>query len=106
LLNYGGNIVRPDGKGGLSPVNLAVLRNLIDKHVAAVRVVNRNGVWEREYYAYAFDPPRRLDPALAGRWPQQMQAQAQAKPSYEPDLGVLDTVYRHELVMWLPRVME
>jgi hypothetical protein len=97
LCNHDGSIARLDGKGGLSPVNFATFRQLIDKNVAAVRVVNCEGVWRKEYYAFAFDPPPGPDMQFGGRRPP-------PNPN-EPDLPVLDALYRHEVVARLPRVV-
>jgi hypothetical protein len=53
-------------------VNFASLKSLITKHLCGVRVVQRDGRWEREYFSYEFPPPPRLDPRFGeGRGPQE-----------------------------------
>ena len=47
LYNDGGRLVQLDpNTGQLLPVNLAALRDLIGQSIAAVRVVNRDGMWQ------------------------------------------------------------
>src|SRR5262245_28365707 len=55
LFNDNGTLVRLD-QGKLVPVNLAALRDFIAKHIAGVRLVNRGGTWQREFFTYAFAP--------------------------------------------------
>jgi hypothetical protein len=43
------------GEGRVIPVNRNVLRDLITRHIASVRLVNRgDGKWEVEYYSFEF----------------------------------------------------
>jgi hypothetical protein len=98
LCNHQGSIAKLDGKGGLMAVNFATLRQLIDKHIAAVRVVFRDGKWQPEFFSYAFLPPPGPDFRHGGRRPGPNQA--------EPDSLVLKALYEHELVWRLPKVVE
>jgi len=44
------------GEGRVIPVNRNVLRDLITRHIASVRLVNRgDGKWEVEYYSFEFE---------------------------------------------------
>ena len=53
LYNHDGKLVQLDhNTGKLIQVNLDALRSLIDKHIAAVRVVPHGTGWQREYYWY------------------------------------------------------
>ena len=53
LFNHNGTLVQlRDGK--LIPISSNELHELITRHVAAVRVVKRDGVWQREFYSYEF----------------------------------------------------
>jgi hypothetical protein len=81
--------------GQLTVVNFASLKSLITKHLCGVRVVQREGRWEREYFSYEFPPPPRPDPRFGG--PQEPR-------SHEPDSTVLDQIYCIELAVRLPRV--
>jgi hypothetical protein len=84
-------------EGQLIVVNFASLKSLITKHLCGVRVVQRDGQWEREYFSYEFPPPPRPDPRFGGgRGPQDR--------SHEPDSTVLDQIYCVELAVRLPRV--
>jgi hypothetical protein len=98
LCNQDGGIARLDENGGLSPVAFADYCDLVDKHIAGVRVVNRDGVWQREYYSYAFAPKPRFGP------PTMANPNPGAGAGREPDATVLDEIYRHELVLRLPKV--
>ena len=82
-------------EGQLIGVNFASLKSLITKHLCGVRVVQRDGRWEREYFSYEFPPPPRPDPRFGG--PQEPR-------SHEPDSAVLDEIYCGELAVRLPRV--
>ena len=68
-------------EGQLIGVNFASLKSLITKHLCGVRVVQRDGRWEREYFSYEFPPPT---PRFGG--PQEPR-------SHEPDSTVLDQIY-------------
>jgi hypothetical protein len=43
----------------LVPINFAAFHKLIDGAICGVRLVRCDGVWRKEYFAYALDPPRR-----------------------------------------------
>jgi hypothetical protein len=75
------------------------MRELADKTICGVPLVRRDGVWREEYFTYRFDPPRRPDPSLAGRGPKPNE-----NLNHEPDLTVLDQIYRFELAWRLLRV--
>src|SRR5271156_5597884 len=82
-------------EGQLIGVNFASLKSLITKHLCGVRVVQRDGRWEREYSSYEFPPPTRPDPRFGG---------PQDPRSHDPDSTVLDQIYCVELAVRLPRV--
>jgi hypothetical protein len=44
-------------EGQLIGVNFASLKSLITKHLCGIRVVQRDGRWEREYFSYEFPSP-------------------------------------------------
>jgi hypothetical protein len=67
LCNYDGTLAWLDENGGLNPVNLAGLQDLIGKKVCGMRIIPNGSGWQREFYSYAFEPAPRPDPALAGR---------------------------------------
>jgi hypothetical protein len=95
LFNYDGQLVQLDGNGGLSPVNFADLCDLIDQHLCDVRVVQRDGVWRKEYVPFQFPQPPGPDPARGG---------ARPDDNRKPDATVLNQIYRHELALRLPKV--
>src|SRR5262245_30527721 len=74
LFNRGGAPVQLDGNGKLIDVNFAMFRELVDKHICGMRVINRDGIWQREYFTYRFDPPRRHDPTISGPQPEPDQS--------------------------------
>jgi hypothetical protein len=100
LANLGGTLARLDAHGGLSPLGRNALQGLIDAAICGVRVVNRDGLWQREYFTFGFEQPPRPDPALIGRGP------LPEIPTTEPDLPALDELLKSELVWRLPRVVE
>jgi hypothetical protein len=85
-----------DGNGELVPVNLADMRALIDKHICGVRLVRNGTGWQREYFTYRFDTPRRPDPRTGGPRP--------PPDDSAPDANVLDQIYRFELAWRVPKV--
>jgi hypothetical protein len=101
LVCHGDSIAELDANGGLSAVNLARFRGLLDERVVGERVVpNGDGTtWRREYFTYQYDVTRPL------RWDGKGPMPAEVVAT-EPDFGVLDAIYRHELVKHLPRVIE
>ena len=86
LYNHDGTLVQLDySTGKLISINRDALHRLIDKHIAAVRVVNHGTKgWQREYYSYGFAHG--------------------ADTRLEPDAKVLDQIYRHELSWRIPKV--
>ena len=96
LCRQGDRIMQLDSKGQLNPVNMAAFREIIDKHICAVRIVNRGQGWQREFYSYRFAPARGHDPSLSGPQP--------PPDTSEPDDKVLEEIYRTELLLRLPRV--
>jgi hypothetical protein len=98
LCSLDGSIAQLDGAGGLSAVNLTTFRELIQKYVCGVRIVRNGSGWAYDYYSYAFLPKPRFNPTNANPTPD-------AGWSREPDAGVLDAIYRTELVRRLPRVV-
>ena len=88
LFNHNGTLVQlRDGK--LIPISRNELQELITRHVAAVRVVKRDGVWQREFYSYEFAQKPNFEPPTSER---------------EPDDKVLDEIFRHELLGRIPQV--
>ena len=97
LFNHDGALVQLDPTGKLLPVNRAALHDIITKHIAAVRVVNRDGVWRKEFFSYAFAPKPRFGP------PTVANPRADKDTGHEPDLEVLDQLFRHELLWRVPK---
>jgi hypothetical protein len=93
-----GGIAQLDGKGGLEPVNRAALQALISQHLAGARVVKNGAGWQYELYSYDFAPRRH--PGA----PTLLNPNPGADAAREPDAGVLDEIYRTELVLRLPKV--
>jgi hypothetical protein len=98
LCNHDEQLVRLDGNGELVNVNMAAFRELIDKSICGIRVVNRGSGWQREYFTYEFAPRRRPDPMLAGRGP------LPELRNTEPDSATLDQLYRSKLLRRIPKV--
>ena len=91
LFNHNGTLVQlRDGK--LIPISRNELQELITRHVAAVRVVKRDGVWQREFYSYEFAQKPNFGPPTS------------AGSEREPDDKVLDEIFRHELLGRIPQV--
>jgi hypothetical protein len=87
LANFDGSPALLDEAGGLSPLNLAAFRELIDKNVCGVRIVNRNGKWQREFYSFEFAPTPRPSP------PTQQSGPPQKARSTGPDDKALRQIY-------------
>jgi hypothetical protein len=98
LYNHGGGLVRLDGNGKLVNVNLDALRELIGKHICAVRAVPNGTGWRKEYFSYAFAPAARLGPP---RWEDHRR---QPDLAVEPDDKALRQIYTDELLWRIPRV--
>jgi hypothetical protein len=94
LCNHAGGLAQLDKNGGLSPINFDALRKLIDKYVAGLRIVQRDGEWRKEYYAYAFPQAVRYNLNEPTRPPPDISV---------PDNTVLDEIYRVELAARLPK---
>ena len=96
LFNHNGTLVQlRDGK--LIPISRNELQELITRHVAAVRVVKRDGVWQREFDSYEcaqkpnFELPTSTNPGPG------------ADSEREPDVEVLNTLLQSELLTRVPR---
>jgi hypothetical protein len=98
LANLSGTLAHLDAHGGLSPLGRNALQRLIDEAICGMRVVNRDGLWQREYFTFGFEQPPRPDPALIGRGP------LPGIPATEPDLPALDELLKAELIWRVPRV--
>jgi hypothetical protein len=94
LCNFNGGIALLDGNGGLSPINFAGFCDLLDRHICEARVVNRDGTWRMEYRPFKFDPAARY----GGGGPRPPPDQSQ------PDSATLDQLYRHEILVRIPKV--
>jgi hypothetical protein len=68
LFDYG-CLVQLDEQGGLSPINFETFRALIGRHIAGIRCVRNGAGWERQMFAYPFDPAVRYDPLKGGPMP-------------------------------------
>jgi hypothetical protein len=96
LYNHNGELVQINPMGQLAGISRNELHRLIDRHIAGVRAVMRNGRWEPEYYSYPFAPkPRRGPPTWENPNPD-------AGSESEPDNKALDEIHRTELVWRLP----
>ena len=96
LFNHNGTLVQlRDGK--LIPISPNELHELITRHVAAVRVVKRDGVWQREFYSYEFAQKPNFEP------PTSTNPGPGADSEREPDVEVLNTLLQSELLTRVPR---
>jgi len=96
LFNHNGTLVQlRDGK--LIPISPNELHELITRHVAAVRVVKRDGVWQREFYSYEFAQKPNFGP------PTSTNPGPGADSEREPDVEVLNTLLQSELLTRVPR---
>jgi hypothetical protein len=93
-----GAIVQVDKASGLTPINFATFRDLVAKHVCALRLVPNGAGWQRNYFSYSFPPPGGPDWRHGGRRP--------SPNASEPDNAVLEWLYREGLAPLLPRVVE
>jgi hypothetical protein len=97
LFDYSGGIAQLDEAGGLSPVNFQTFRDLLDRHLAGIQCVRNGTGWQRDLFAYRFDPAVRYDPTKGGPAP---------KPDNRlPDSKVLEEIYRDLLVLRLPKAI-
>jgi hypothetical protein len=95
LFNHNGTLVQlRDGK--LIPISPNELHELITRHVAAVRVVKRDGVWQREFYSYEFAQKPNFE------LPTSTNPGPGADSEREPDVEVLNTL-QSELLTRVPR---
>ena len=93
LFNHNRTLVQlRDGK--LIPISRNELQELITRHVAAVRVVKRDGVWQREFYSFAQKPNFEL--------PTSTNPGPGADSEREPDVEVLNTLLQSELLTRVP----
>lgn len=96
LFNHNGTLVQlRDGK--LIPISRNELQELITRHVAAVRVVKRDGVWQREFYSYEFAQKPNFE------LPTSTNPGPGADSEREPDVEVLNTLLQSELLTRVPR---
>jgi hypothetical protein len=96
LFNHNGTLVQlRDGK--LIPISSNELHELITRHVAAVRVVKRDGVWQREFYSYEFAQKPNFE------LPTSTNPGPGADSEREPDVEVLNTLLQSELLTRVPR---
>ena len=96
LFNHNGTLVQlRDGK--LIPISPNELHELITRHVAAVRVVKRDGVWQREFYSYEFAQKPNFE------LPTSTNPGPGADSEREPDVEVLNTLLQSELLTRVPR---
>ena len=96
LFNQNGTLVQlRDGK--LIPISRNELQELITRHVAAVRVVKRDGVWQREFYSYEFAQKPNFE------LPTSTNPGPGADSEREPDVEVLNTLLQSELLTRVPR---
>ena len=56
------------------------LHDIITKHIAAVRVVNRDGVWRKEFFSYAIAPKPRFGPPTVANPHADKDTGARARP--------------------------
>ena len=96
LFNHNGTLVQlRDGK--LIPISRNELQELITRHVAAVRVVKRDGVWQREFYSYEFAQKPNFE------LPTSTNPGPGADSEREPDVEVLNALLQSELLTRVPR---
>ena len=96
LFNHNGTLVQlRDGK--LIPISRNELQELITRHVAAVRVVKRDGVWQREFYSYEFAQKPNFE------LPTSTNPGPGADSERESDVEVLNTLLQSELLTRVPR---
>ena len=96
LFNHNGTLVQlRDGK--LIPISRNELHELITRHVAAVRVVKRDGAWQLEFYSYEFAQKPNFE------LPTSTNPGPGADSERETDVEVLNTLLQSELLTRVPR---
>ena len=95
LFDQGGRIVRVSENGEPVGVFAADFRSFLDQHICTMRLVKREGKWQVEYPPFRFPPAWRFDASRSG---------PQLEPdTSEPDDKILDGIYRHGLLPYLPK---
>jgi hypothetical protein len=101
LCSRDGTVAQIDQNGGLNPVNLAGLRDLIGESICGARIVpDGTTSWKQEFYTFEFPLTVRRGP------PTNATGLAVDSRTSGPDEQVLRQIYLERLPERLPRVVE